>query len=156
MNARAAAALLLTTLLLTAAAGAPPTYEVVIEEGLNPRMSPSTVAAMASSEAVRSVLGGGDEPPLVTRVKCIEGDVIREAFSHPSMKNAAPIWVVRMRGRFVNHRAAGEARVAESAYILVDDADGRIIAFGSTPGREGARPPTHLPFPPPSTDGSQP
>jgi hypothetical protein len=70
------------------------------------------------------------------------------------MKREAPIWVVRMKGRSADHKAAGGTRVNRSAYILVDDADGRVIAFGSSSPRNPR--PAEPPFLPPesTTDDS--
>lgn len=132
-------------------------YEVEIEPGLTPRMSPSVVAGMAQSARVRGAIGSGTTSPTVTTVRCIDGSVIRDAFSHSSMKSDSPLWIVHISGRFVEHRAPGPTRVNDRGYFIVDDADGRIIAFGSSSTKgAGSGSPEPSPFQPPYAEPRDP
>jgi len=142
-------------LLAAAAANAgPPSYTVSIQEGLKPRMSPSAVAGLASATPVgRAAVGGvrteqeagegGAEAPgaKVVTVECIDGQEIRSAFSHPSMHSDAPLWIVRLEGKFIDPRShAATSKTRTKAYYVVDDATGEIIAFGTSgsgPGTSG-------------------
>jgi hypothetical protein len=140
----------LAALIFASAAGAQSssTYTVTIEEGLQPKLSPSGVAALARSlpmaRSAADAPGGSD--PVVRSVECVNGSEIRSAFSHPSMKSDSPIWIVRMTGRFVDHRTGlgSPSKVSSSAFYIVDDGTGEIIMFGTSGGHAGRSDPFRL------------
>jgi hypothetical protein len=128
---RRVTAALLIWLSATSAAAQPADYRVEIQAGVLPRMSPSSVAAYVLA-AVRRGQAAGDREPRVVSVECDGGVKFRSHFSHPERRNGGPIWMVRLKGRFVNHHTGPGARSATmaSASYLVDDETGEFLGWG--------------------------
>ena len=115
-------------------------YSVTIEPGLAPRMSPSAVAGLKSTTPIGRTSGtdtvsgrSADAVSEVTSVECVDGAKFRSAFTNPAINNGAPIWIVRMNGRFVSHHTGPgkPSRTVSSAFYVVDDLTGEILAYGS-------------------------
>lgn len=110
-------------------------YTVSIQDGVTPRMSPSGVAEYVRSAASNARAAETPEV-VVTSVECTDGVSFRAQFSSPELQTGAPIWTVRVSGRFVNHRVPQGVKpsVGTSAFYVVDDATGEVVSYGIVGG----------------------
>jgi len=116
-------------------------YQVKVQEGVRPRMSPSGVATLGQTTA-RARHSLGSAVPQVVSVECTDGSEFRSNYSDPAMRSGGPVWIVRMRGSFVSPKdgPGGRSREATSLSYVVDDETGEVLAVAMTNNQDRVPP----------------
>jgi hypothetical protein len=123
-------------------------FEVRIAPGLNPRMKATDAAQVALQRLAEPVAAVVRSPqtgeaqavppaPTITSVACLPGFLEIGRVDEPE-KNLGPeiLWRVQAEGLFVNHFVPPGAppQTASEGFVLIDDATGEVVMFGSLPG----------------------